>query len=221
MYYMVNEAATAYSGRIRFAETGSCYLYDPWNNQLFEAGTSQESEGTYLTIKLEPLKSFVLVFDRLPEHLHVPLQPGGSELELAPWRRAICESIDYPQFGEAVAVDLPDMLAAEQTRFSGFVRYCSSFELSSTKNLLLEIEDAGEVVEVFVNDRSLGIQVAPPFCYELVDVLVPGTNTLVIEVATTLERACYPLLEGYRKLLAPQPSALSGLTGRVHLYQKA
>ena len=54
---------------------------------------------------------------------------------------------------------------------------------------ILEITDAYEGVEVFVNGKSLGIQVVPPYRYDLTEGLVKGTNELVIEVATTLERA--------------------------------
>ena len=39
----------------------------------------------------------------------------------------------------------------------------------------------------------------------------------MIEVATTLERQCYPLLDGYRKMMAPVPTSGSGLTGKVTL----
>ena len=52
----------------------------------------------------------------------------------------------------------------------------------------IEITDAYEGVEVFVNGESLGIQVAPPFRYDLGNKLHEGENVIAIEVATTLER---------------------------------
>ena len=77
------------------------------------------------------------------------------------------------------------------------------------------IGDAGEGVEVFLNGESRGIRITPPMVYELNG--REGTNRLRIEVATTLERECYPLLQGYRKMLARVPSCPSGLTGKVTL----
>ena len=43
---------------------------------------------------------------------------------------------------------------------------------------------------------------------------------LVIEVATTLERQTYPMLSGYRKMLAAKPESGTGLTGTVKLITK-
>ena len=52
----------------------------------------------------------------------------------------------------------------------------------------LEVTDAYEGVEVFLNGESLGIQVVAPFIYDLRGKVQNGENQLVIEVATTLER---------------------------------
>lgn len=50
------------------------------------------------------------------------------------------------------------------------------------------ITDAYEGVEVFINGESLGIQVVPPFVFDLRKHMVKEENELAIEVATTLER---------------------------------
>ena len=83
--------------------------------------------------------------------------------------------------------------------------------------MLLEIEDASEGVEVFLNGTSLGIQIAPPFRYDLTGSLRQGENRLAIEVATTLERQCYPMMDPIRRKLFPKPAGGSGLTGTVKL----
>ena len=112
---------------------------------------------------------------------------------------------------------VPDgqQVADENPEFSGFVRYDCRFTLDADQPLLLEIADASEGVEVFLNGESAGIQIAPPFGWTLQG--RAGENELRIEVATTLERECYPLLQGYRKMLAQVPSCPSGLTGKVTL----
>ena len=71
---------------------------------------------------------------------------------------------------------------------------------------MLEITDAGDSVELFVNERSLGVQAAVPFVFDLRESLVPGENRIVIEAATTLERA-----------LCEEPKSKTGITGRVYL----
>ena len=65
-----------------------------------------------------------------------------------------------------------------------------------------------EGVEVFVNGQSAGVQVVPPFRYDLRSLTQEGKNSLVIEVATTLERE-----RGKTKNAAP-----TGITGEVALY---
>ena len=54
--------------------------------------------------------------------------------------------------------------------------------------MLLEISDAHEGVEVFVNGTSLGIQIVPTYRYDLSSAVRDGEDELAIEVATTLER---------------------------------
>ena len=132
------------------------------------------------------------------------------------WRRSTCDAAEYPHYTNTKEVEIPDRLAEEQPTFSGFVRYETTFHWSGT-HCTLEIEDAGECVEAFLNGESLGLQLIPPFRYDLSAKLKSGENQLAIEVATTLERQMYPQLSGYQKMLAHEPQAMSGLTGNVLL----
>lgn len=157
------------------------------------------------------------------------------------WKRSICRSIDYPAFSGEKEITLPDKLAEEEPEFSGFVRYENQFAYEhrceigkecvhgqrpepekqfgeqSRERVSLEITDAYEGVEVFVNGKSLGIQVVPTYRFDLSDALVCGTNTIVIEAATSLERemAKTPNRFGQKQ----QPKCLSGITGEIHLYR--
>ena len=172
--------------------------------------------GLQVAVRILPLQPRVLVLGAPPAGVALYTAPQvGESIPLTGWTRATCEGAAYPAFGSAVPVTLPDDLAAEQPEFSGFARYETQFTLDAPAALRLEITDAAEGVEVFLNGESAGIQIAPPFAYDLAG--RAGENRLVIEVATTLERQCYPLLDGYRKMLAPKPTGGSGLTGTVAL----
>ena len=92
-------------------------------------------------------------------------------------------------------------------KFSGFIRYETEVDLGKVSRAVLEITDAYEGVELFVNGKSCGIQVVPKFIYDITDKLVQGKNVLRIEVATTLER------ERNGKSKCP-----TGITGKVNLY---
>lgn len=217
MVLAVNEGTAPCTGTLTLPGlAGPCYWYDPWANRCEPADAADTPGGLQVDVRILPLQPRVLVLGAPPAGVALYTAPQvGESIPLTGWTRATCEGAAYPAFGSAVPVTLPDALAAEQTEFSGFARYETQFTLDAPAALRLEITDAAEGVEVFLNGESAGIQIAPPFAYDLAG--RAGENRLVIEVATTLERQCYPLLDGYRKMLAPKPTGGSGLTGTVAL----
>ncbi len=221
MFMIVNEDKVTYKGKITLPCIGNCFEYDAWNNSLLKVEAESLNNQTQLTLEVEPLKSKVIVFgDHDQFILNENISAHGEEIKLASWTRSTCEGSEYPNFIKSKTVTLPDNLAKEQPKFSGFVRYNTSFELNQNEELVLNIEDASEGVEVFVNDVSLGIQIVPPYIYDLSKVVQVGTNTLTIEVATTLERQCYPMLDFIHKILTTKPNSQSGITGNVTLTKK-
>ena len=210
---VVNEGTEPWSGCLALPEqAGEWFLYDAWLNRCLPAEAREE--GIRLTV--EPLKSLFLVAGPCDAPLF-PKPEAGEAIPLSGWKRSLCEGAEYPGFSQLEDTVLPDgkALAEAQPAFSGFVRYDCAFTLEQPAPLLLTVADAEEGVEVFLNGESAGIQVAPPFVYELQG--RAGENSLRIEVATTLARECYPMLEGYAKMTASPPSNSSGITGRVTL----
>ncbi len=213
MVFVVNEGTERWQGQLEpSAFPEEAFLYDPWDNCCRPV---EKNEKGFL-LSVDPLKPLFLVggkCDALPDHPHV----SGIPVPLTGWMRSTCEGAEYPRFSSPVPTDLPDgfRLAEEQPEFSGFVRYDCDFTLDADSLLLLCIGDAAEGVEVFLNGESAGLQIAPPMYYEFTG--RKGQNHLRIEVATTLERECYPLREGHLKFLAPVPTCPSGLTGEVQL----
>lgn len=222
VYMFVNEGTETWKGKINFlkeqSEKKSVYEYDAWENNVY----SVEQTENEIELEIEPLKSRIVVFDSfsdMDQHMHKTKLYAREEMEQIPmqknWKRSVCKSIDYPKFTNEKEISLPDKLAEEEPEFSGFVRYASEFEADQKKSYFLEITDAGEGVEVFVNGRSLGIQIVPTYWFDLNELIQPGRNSICIEVATTLERemAVMPDLYGQKK----QPKALSGIMGEVRV----
>ena len=215
LFFAVNEGERLYEGDLRLPAEGNCFLYDPWHNRCHRA----DIHGGSVHLTLEPLKSLFIVLGDCEQLTDIPCFEGNST-QLITWQRSRCEGSRYPEFGETKPVSLPDNVAPEDPKFSGFLRYETNFPGKPGQEVLLEISDAEEGVEVFLNGQSLGIQIAPPFRYDLTDTVLAGENKLAIEVATTLERQTFPMLKGYRKLLATKPEAPTGLTGTVKLITK-
>ncbi|WP_099466872.1 glycosyl hydrolase [Konateibacter massiliensis] len=217
MFYFVNEGMNTYKGTVSLPMKGKCYSYHAWDNRLETIETIEAEEGTKVIVELQPKKSLIIMFDEAEEELlSKPLQVKGDRVQLQDkWLRSICRSIDYPDFKDAKEVLLPDYLAKEKPKFSGFVRYENSFYAKEKEKMVLVVSDAAEGVEVFVNKRSAGIQIVPPYCYDITELLQEGENTLSIEVATTLERET-----AAKKIFKGKVSSLSGITGTVNLYKQ-
>lgn len=225
IYLFVNEGNSIYKGRVSFfgqQDGKMVYLYDAWENCIHSASV----EDQMFQIEIEPLKSCILVLDshatreniKKMEVKNFEEKTKKEEINFCKkWRRSFCESINYPEFEKGREIEIPDHLAEEETEFSGFVCYENSFIADNEASIWLEITDAHEGVEVFVNEMSLGIQIVPIYRFNLSSAVIKGVNTIRIEVATTLERqmAKYPDRTGHKRAA----KALSGITGQVHLWK--
>lgn len=228
MYYFVNEGDRDYHGRIVIPRTGKCAVYRAEFHRLERAEISCRNGSTILEASIPTRQSLILLFDEFAEEeLLIPfrtLAAQGRELAVnGPWIRSICKSMEYPNFTEAKQVRLPDIVSKEKPKFSGMIRYENTFTVTKPGvRMLLEITDAYEGVQVFVNGKSAGIQVVPVYYFELTELLKTGENQLVIEVSTTLERERRAGKESPLELLqrrkVMQPT---GITGIVKLIQYA
>ena len=84
---------------------------------------------------------------------------------------------------------------------------------------MLKLTDCYESAEVFVNGILQGERIAPPYVFALQN-LKEGTNTLIIEVRTTLERMVHKMTGGMTHF-GPEMNVVlpEGLTGPVTLIQ--
>ena len=221
LYYFMNESAQVYRGSIVIKQSGACYGYNGWDNRLEELDAEEKDGGTVLSVSLEPRKSLIVVFDEPDIRLFRPAVIQGTKLDISSgWTRSTCSAPEYPAFGHEKEVDLPDHLENEQPGFGGFVRYVKEVDMGQTdpsKGLLLEIMDAAEGVEVFVNGVSAGIQVVPVYRYDISGLMKMGQNEIAIEVATTLERVV-PRKSRIPGRPVPLPSNRCGICGRVNLW---
>lgn len=232
VYMFVNEGSGVYEGTVELPESRGCYMYDAWENTIQDAeAVWDEVDGiTRVSLALEPLKSCLPVFEQrekaeaaLKEKKtpkKTPFTRTGAEIQFSGiWQRSICRSIEYPHFKAKKEVTIPDRLHEEEPEFSGFVRYENRFVGEAAATYILEISDAYEGVEVFLNGKSLGIQIVPTYRYELSSNVKDEENEIAIEVATTLERETAKYPNPYAKYIGQEvkPSSFSGITGEVRL----
>ena len=201
---LVNEGSSVYEGTAHLPMDGPLCVYNPWENRLEPLDVTDGS----IQLHLRPSHSLVIVPQGELEPSE-PLRLRGQETNLCNFVVTTARSIDYPKFGAARSVKSLEPYSNSHPKFSGYIRYETEI-LAGESFTGLQLTNAGEVVEVFVNGVSAGIQICPPFRYDLTALCQPGKNRLRIEVATTLERE-----RGQLKKAAP-----TGLLGPVILYRE-
>ncbi|MDR2785006.1 MAG: hypothetical protein LBB83_03725 [Treponema sp.] len=145
----------------------------------------------------------------------------GTETHLSRWMRSLCNSNDYPAFGDPEPVVLPDMLTEQMSDFEGFACYETKFVLDKPMIMLLEILDTAGSVEVYMNGDTAGMRITPPYHYDLSILARKGKNYLAVEIAVNL---------GQKDRVNPEPIQeksehgkqikKSNIIGSIRLYTK-
>ncbi|MBQ2667888.1 MAG: hypothetical protein IJF56_04595 [Clostridia bacterium] len=210
---LVNESAAVYDGAVQLPWTDETYVYNAWDNRVEQIG----GENGTVSVHIRPSESCILVRGKA-ENAATPVHALQTDCTAAldHFRVSNCRSIDYPQFRTVGELHLPQSFDHIEPKFSGFIAYETEFNLSGCTCAVLEITDAREGVEIFVNGESTGIQILPPYAFEITSLVKPGKNTLRIEVATTLERENMDRPMGWSAPAAPP--APTGITGKVLLH---
>ena len=132
---------------------------------------------------------------------------------LTGWRVSKTRAIDYPNFDSPVAMEELTPISHTHPTFSGVIRYEKTLSLPYPFSAArLTLEEVYDSVRLWVNGEDAGMQMLPPFSFNLTGLLRQGENTLCIEVSTTLEReqALFPQ-SGYSMGFSYQkPTGLAG-----------
>ena len=125
--YLVNEGTEVYEGSVYLpGRRESCYRYEAWENHLEAVKSRCTEKGLEISVRIEPGKSWILVFDEagFMECKKVSLVSEERIRKLdTGWKRSVCESVAYPAFGEAAEVVLPDAAELEMPEFAGVLHY--------------------------------------------------------------------------------------------------
>ena len=229
LYMLVNEGDKIFEGKItvsdRYAEVKgkSVFAYDAWNNLIHKTDIVDGCGN----ISLKPNESSILIIVNDEENVKlleskavpkvvIPAEAKAINMS-GKWMRSITKSVNYPNFEKQEEVNLPDDYAKVDPEFSGWFRYENSFNTDSSKAYYLEITDAFEVVDLYINGEKLQTQIFAPFIYDISKYVKDGENKVCIEVATTLEREMLKVPDMFGRP-KPEPKYGSGITGEVKIY---
>ena len=224
-YYLISNESICktYQGEVKLPVSGQVYAYDAMQNRLFRTSCKGNDSTQAVTLKLEPYEMAVLVIPDNAEVLAASAEAAPFDGKAAGearrldtgWTVSFVENENYPDFRDAVNMDRLHSVLEEKPDFSGVIRYETVFEAGEGERYLL-LEDAFEAAEVWVNGVYAGSRICPPYRFDLKEGIRPGSNTLRIEVRTTLERAVHKMTGGM-SFLGPEIIAVtpSGIVGDV------
>lgn len=221
-YYLIsNESAgEIYKGTISLPVRGIPYLYDAFKNVVNPAEYEENERGIDLPMTIEPYEMMVIVVpknaDAYKDAAALPVYGTEKTEVTGPWKVSFTENENYPDFTDEMTMDVIENILHVKPYFSGVVRYEASFTASEGAHEL-ELENAYESAEVWVNGEYAGERICPPYRFDLTGLCREGENTLRIEVRTTLERKVYQMMGGKGMFGAPMMSVVtpSGIVGKV------
>ena len=83
----------------------------------------------------------------------------------------------------------------------------------------LLITDAWEGIQLFVNGISGGVQIVPPYEFDISNLINSGVNDIAIVVSTTLERERRAGKESILEILQHKKAmSPTGITGEIEFY---
>lgn len=105
------------------------------------------------------------------------------------WTVGFARAEEYPEFQEVTKMDKLQPLSnlEDFERVSGTVSYSTNLTLNKANDIIeIELGPTFEIAEVFVNEVSAGVNIAPPYCFDVSGLFRDGENELRIEVTNTL-----------------------------------
>ena len=139
----------------------------------------------------------------------MPLADGEPVAVSGPWRLSFATAADYPAFCEQ-----RDFADLSDTRTDAtYLDRCGTFryegELAIARDadgVLLDLGEAYEMVDVWLDGEHAGSRIAPPYVLEL-GALSAGTHALAIEVTNTLDKDIHDM---FSMTETAEPSGLIG-----------
>lgn len=199
--------------------TGRVQLYDAYANKIMDSGSVKEGAGSLMRLKLTASETVVVIAGTTLSEVEAakPMTDEKGVITIqGPWSVATATSEQYPAFTPWREVEtLTDLSRSGQLpTFSGTFRYESDLNWSpaSGNYALIDLGEAFETAEVFLNGVSAGVRIAGPYRFDLSELIREGSNSLAIEVTNTL---VLETPDFFSRLGQLEPS---GLLGPVRLF---
>lgn len=176
-------------------------VYDAFANRLRAVSVRRRKQGRMeMDLCLKPYESVVILACDSWDGFSVEEEWTGTVQRTLPlvgtWKVSFADAKSYGKGTEAsgfVEVGrreelLPLSCEPEFADKTGTLRYEKTFdwEKSQKSRVFLSLGEVFETAEVFVNGKSAGVCICPPYRIEITEELAFGRNELAVEVTNTL-----------------------------------
>ena len=209
--YMFNNESiySDINSQIMLKTDQSLMIYDAFSNQTYKFASTIEGQQQIFNLHLAPYQSLILVSGKSNDLIPAKKSELGNVNDVEISLRAFNETKYRVNF----KADLNTNLMNRYPCFSGAVKYHFRYSFI-TKDVLLEISEAYEIVEVIVNGKLAGVKIAPEYLFDISEYLEIGENSFEIIVINTLARNQHDAMSQF---LALEPM---GITGTLKFYTK-
>lgn len=202
IFLLFNEnPAKSIETKLTIASGRTPVVYDAFANRLRAVSVRRRKQGRMeMDLCLKPYESVVILACDSWDGFSVEEEWTGTVQRTLPlvgtWKVSFADAKSYGKGTEAsgfVEVGrreelLPLSCEPEFADKTGTLRYEKTFdwEKSQKSRVFLSLGEVFETAEVFVNGKSAGVCICPPYRIEITEELAFGRNELAIEVTNTL-----------------------------------
>ncbi len=193
---------------------GTVLRFDAERGKYLHFSFSQTPQGIAANIDIPPYSLLCLwIGENLPAIAAPPVYAGKIDIH-AEWRVAVVnEDGQEERAPVALIKGLSDWRRWPGfEKYAGTLRYRCSIDLPSLKPeeaLELDAGAVGEIAELKINGRPAGVRIAPPYLWEITELVRPGQNIIEVDVTNTAQARWTDAFS--------RGDALSGLMGPVSI----
>ena len=189
--------------------SGEYIVYDGMKNTV-KKGKCKDGK---INISLEPYSSIIIFIGYESENVPMLLKSeqktivelsGGFDLFLA-------TEEEYPEFKKyGTMKTLKNITGGDMLpEFSGHMRYAAQFKaaIDKSKRYTLDLGYVGEIAEIEINGKNIGMRIAPPYVFDITEYIKDGVNELSVTVTNHLG---FQQRDAFSRYLVFEPSGLIG-----------
>ncbi|MBQ6715406.1 MAG: hypothetical protein IJN21_02670 [Clostridia bacterium] len=172
---LTNESEMPYRGRVQVPFNGDCAILNPWTGDVKRLLFKNKDA----IIELDGRE--IKVITNAPVDMKTPIYENSHGKK---HRKTLNTKWEMHLPSGAIMQGLHDWQEIEETRiFSGSISYTAKIKVNDPeKEMVLDLGKIHEKVKLFINDREVGVKIAPPYRFDVQGFMKKGRNEIKVVV---------------------------------------